>query len=173
MLHLTVPYQLELLYHTLQVEAPKDAATSPPVIAPARASLKQPAQLSIALRLAPLSTVRVVIAGKKSFLHADDFDHEPFRGVIVPPARLVVSCSDLAPAAAGARAHHVDAACALMESAHLISSALRLRLAVPDMSMPFNVMMLVGTLWSIVFGAVISLAYGGLRKEPAAADKAR
>jgi hypothetical protein len=164
---LDVPWQLQLLYHTLRVESPDGTLTTHLAVEPARPSLDQPAHITMPLRVPARSLLRVHVEGHKAFPHADAFDHEPFRGIHIPPARFLVACSDLA----GAHAAAVDPACALLQSSQLTSSALRLRLAVPDMSMPFNVMMIAGTLWSMIFSALLGLAIGRLQKMPPLAEK--
>jgi len=75
------------------------------------------------------STVILTTTVLKRWLHFEDFGLAPFRGVWVPPARLEWMAINEG------------------ENYQAISTALLIPLAVPDMSMPYNVLLIVGTVW--------------------------
>ncbi|WFD30060.1 Subunit of the glycosylphosphatidylinositol transamidase complex-like protein [Malassezia sp. CBS 17886] len=165
------PWAVQPLMHTLHTSAAVDAGADPADLVRYRDDIDGPfvthasydpaqlrgrsGQLHLTLRVPPLSTVTVTYALVKHVLHTSEHVPDPHRGIDLPPAVFVPLApgTDAAdaqpwvrarPAAAAAQASRVYAAPSLLD------------MAVPDFSMPYNVILFYSTFVALFFGSLLN-----------------
>ena len=91
------------------------------------------------------SAYSISLEYETAFLTIDDFPGDPNRGRVLPPARVTVRCDhQIAPE--GQSVNNI-----------VYSNSLLLLPAVPDLSMPFNVISLTSSLYAYIIGAIITI----------------
>ncbi|EGD76707.1 hypothetical protein PTSG_08058 [Salpingoeca rosetta] len=105
---------------------------------PAKARVR-PAHLTTWTTVPAHTTLELRIAFHHGFLRSSDYPSDPFRGLEVLPTIVLADVFE----------NHTS---------RFISNPLAIHMAVPDMSMPFNVIMLTSTLVAIIFSMLLTLA---------------
>ncbi|KAI0068973.1 Gpi16 subunit GPI transamidase component [Artomyces pyxidatus] len=138
----TMPWHVEFYLHTLRITGPdgqqcndlfSNMTYTPPV------PHAQPAMLQAMLTLPPLTTLRLTMDARKSFLRYTEHPPDAQRGWDLPPAVFVTQS-----ASGGA-------------SKRVYTPALLVDLATPDFSMPYNVIIMSCTLIALIFGSLFNI----------------
>lgn len=171
-----LPWFAQPLLHTVQAEAAVDEFdeaddvvryrddVAPTFIVSAHymppARRRRPSVLELELRVPAASTLTVTYTLVKQVLHYDEHVPDPHRGLDLPPPMFVPLVRPLVEHERRPRtwaAAHAKSPAAVAQPARMYAAPTLLDMAVPDFSMPYNVILFYSTFVALFFGSMLNV----------------